>query len=444
MNFQKYYKGPKRYYPDEPFNYQFDHIEKVQDREYLLQKLEQKKQGIKKELDKLFRGKSYAISGTTRKYPCILEKSCTFLGSKLSRHCKSKLHDTTETQGRFIESFLNHSVQYITLIVKAGSRKPTLCEKCGMFYERISSHLQYQHKLKPGTPSFMSTLENNQTRTEEFIARLYEAYQDSDKRTDSSENEEPEPKRDRVQKDAKYGNTEESDGSDAEKQKKKKGQSENKKEKRDKERGKDKEKKDKESEEKQNKKDEKSVKKQDKKERKPERQNTPQSKSVDTLKLFKSTPCAEITLRGKFRKVTPSKHKKEKVFQKKLPVTKEFREEHQLGQYEYRYYYSSAEELMKDYEQFIQIYCNRTLKSAEQYVLDIRDIWQEIDSEMSLNPNQFRDEENLEARFYLPQKQLLLDNKDKDPKDQDPQIQAPTIRSKLISEPILKCIKTKG
>ena len=99
---------------------------------------------------------------------------------------------------------------------------------------------------------------------------------------------------------------------------------------------------------------------------------------------------------------------------------------------------------MKDYGQFNQVYCNKTLKSAEQYVLDIRDIWQEIDSEMSLNPNQFRDKENLEARFYLPQKQLLLDNKDKDPKDQDPQIQAPTIRSKLISEPILKYIKTKG
>ena len=52
---------------------------------------------------------------------------------------------------------------------------------------------------------------------------------------------------------------------------------------------------------------------------------------------------------------------------------------------------------------------------------------------MSLHPNQLRDEENLEAKFYLPQKQLLLDSKDKDPKDQDPHIQAPTIRSKLIS-----------
>ena len=114
-------------------------------------------------------------------------------------------------------------------------------------------------------------------------------------------------------------------------------------------------------------------------------------------------------------------------------MTKEFREEHQLLEYEYRYYYDFAEELLKDYEEFIQQYCNRTLKSAEQYVLDIKNIWQEIDAEMSLNPNMFRDEDNLDAKFYLPQKQLLLDNKDKDPKDQDPYIQAPTIRSKLIS-----------
>ena len=52
---------------------------------------------------------------------------------------------------------------------------------------------------------------------------------------------------------------------------------------------------------------------------------------------------------------------------------------------------------------------------------------------MSLPPNHRKNEENLEAKFYLPQKQLLLDNKDKDPKDQDLHIQAPTIRSKLIS-----------
>ena len=196
--------------------------------------LEQKKQAIRTELDKLFRGKSNAISGTRRKYPCILDKSCTFLGSKLSRHCKSKLHDTTENQGRFLESFLNHSVQYITLVIKAGSRKPTLCVKFERFYERITSHMQYQHKLKPGTPSFIKTLEQNKSRTQEWIEEAYQAYQESDECTDSSENEEPEPKRARIQKDPEDQNTEEGDDSDVEEQKDKNNQSGKKKEKKDK------------------------------------------------------------------------------------------------------------------------------------------------------------------------------------------------------------------
>ena len=234
VNFQKYYKGPKRYYPDAPFNYQFEDIENEEERKYLMCKLEQKKQAIKTKLDKLFRGKSYAISGTTRKYPCILDKSYTFLGSKLSRHYKSKLHDTTENQGRFLESFLNHSVQYITLVIKAGSRKPTLCVKCEMFYERITSHMQHQHKLKPGTPSFIKTLEQNKSRTQEWIEEAYQAYQESDECTDSSENEEPEPKRARIQKDPEDQNTEEGDDSDVEEQKDKNNQSGKKKEKKDK------------------------------------------------------------------------------------------------------------------------------------------------------------------------------------------------------------------
>ena len=291
MNFQKSYKGLKRYYPDTDFNYQFEHIENEEEREYLLIKLEEKKQSIKKELDKLFRGKRYAVSGTTKKYPCILDKTCTFLGSKFSRHCKSKLHYTTEKQGRFLESFLNHSVQYITLIVKAGSRKPTLCEKCEMFYERITSHMQHQHKLKPGTPSFIRTLEQNQTRTQEWIEQVYQAYEDSDEdhsdnedsaedHSDNEENEEPEPKRARIQKDPEHQSTEEGGESDAEAQKEKNGQSEKKKEKKDKEsEKKDKEKKheesdrkqekkDKESDRKPEKKDKESVKKQEKKEKK--------------------------------------------------------------------------------------------------------------------------------------------------------------------------------
>ena len=255
--------------------------------------LEQKKQAIRTELDKLFRGKSNAISGTRRKYPCILDKSCTFLGSKLSRHCKLKLHDTTENQGRFLESFLNHSIQYITLVIKAGSRKPTLCEKCEMFYERITSHMQHQHKLKPGTPSFIKILEQNKTRTQEWIEEVYQANQEIDECTDSTKNEEPEPKRARIQKDPEDQNTEEGDDSDAEEQKENNNQSEKKKEKKDngnekndKEKGKiDKEKKDNEMRKDQKKEDNESEKKQEKKDK--ENQKKSEKKHKKNLKKQK-------------------------------------------------------------------------------------------------------------------------------------------------------------
>ena len=128
MNFQNHFEGPKPYYPDAPFNYKFEHIEKGEERKYLMWKLKQKKQTIKTKLDKLFWGKRYAISGTTRSIQAsLINIAKTFLGSKLSRHYKSKLHDTTEKQGRFLESFLNHSVQYITLVIKAGTRQATFC-----------------------------------------------------------------------------------------------------------------------------------------------------------------------------------------------------------------------------------------------------------------------------------------------------------------------------
>ena len=76
VNFQNHFKGPKPYYPDAPFNYKFEHIEKEEKRKYLMWKLKQKKQTKKTKLDKLFRGKRYAISGTTRTYPSILDKYC--------------------------------------------------------------------------------------------------------------------------------------------------------------------------------------------------------------------------------------------------------------------------------------------------------------------------------------------------------------------------------
>ena len=109
-----------------------------------------------------------------------------------------------------------------------------------------------------------------------------------------------------------------------------------------------------------------------------------------------------IRLRGVFTKVTPSKHKKEKVFPKKLPITKDFRTKHQLKENEFQYYYTTSEDLMVGYKGFIKMYCQKTEKTTDQYALDITDIWLEIHTDMTLYPNELKDEENLESNFFCP------------------------------------------
>ena len=52
---------------------------------------------------------------------------------------------------------------------------------------------------------------------------------------------------------------------------------------------------------------------------------------------------------------------------------------------------------------------------------------------MALHPNQLRDPENIETRFFLPTRKQLEENKDKDPEEQTDHIQAKMIKSKLQS-----------
>ena len=74
---------------------------------------------------------------------------------------------------------------------------------------------------------------------------------------------------------------------------------------------------------------------------------------------------------------------------------------------------------------------------AQQYASDVRSIWMAVDPITSNHPNALKNDELIEERFYIPQIDLLMANKDNEPNQQDPHIQAPTIKSKLISFTIL-------
>ena len=76
---------------------------------------------------------------------------------------------------------------------------------------------------------------------------------------------------------------------------------------------------------------------------------------------------------------------------------------------------------------------HRKHKPAQHYASDVRSIWMALDPITSNHPNALTNDELIEERFYIPQIDLLMANKDNEPNQQDPHIQAPTIKSKLIS-----------
>ena len=253
----------------------------------------------------------------------------------------------------------------------------------------MKSHIQHQHQLVPDTPQFNRMLQKNINRTEEFVEQIYKSYESAEDDDDTEQVQEPAPK---VQKHSEI--EEASSFSKGKPKEKEQGRK--------------------------------------KAEKHPE-------KRAKEITIGKSSS-KEIRLRGTFSKVTPSRNQKEKVFKHKLPVTKEIQRKYQLKDNEFRYSYSTSENLLDDYKNYIKRYCQKKDKTSEQYVLDVSDIWNEIDPNMMLHPNELKDEENLESKFFLPQKQLLLDNKDKPPEQQEPHIQASTIRSKLI--PLNRFLRT--
>ena len=159
-----------------------------------------------------------------------------------------------------------------------------------MFFERIKGHLQYEYKLVPHTTQFNKMLRENIDWKEDFIDQLYRSYEDDgDDDDQEEEDEEPAPKKSKIwgRITGRYLCRGQGKKKDA---------------------------------------------------KVPE-------KTIKKVALPKSLSKG-IRLRGVFTKVTPSKHKKEKVFPKKLPITKDFRTKHQLKENEFQYYYTTSVDLL--------------------------------------------------------------------------------------------------
>ena len=138
-------------------------------------------------------------------------------------------------------------------------------------------------------------------------------------------------------------------------------------------------------------------------------------------------------LRGVHVPVSPSKYKNMSLLKYRKPLTSDLKKKMKIDSFQFKYHYTSGNELLLDFERYIKKYVLKSGKSASQCASDVRSIWMAVDPDLAIHPNVFIDSKLVESRFYLPQRNLLMENKDKEPHEQSPHIQAPTIKSKLIS-----------
>ena len=106
-NFWKNYKGPRRFFQGSGYKYKLKNVQDEEARNYLLLILKKKKQAIREELNKVFRGKSFDFSGSKKKFPCILDKDCDFVGNKLSRPPQIKGSQHCQQPNKVSRKFCN-------------------------------------------------------------------------------------------------------------------------------------------------------------------------------------------------------------------------------------------------------------------------------------------------------------------------------------------------
>ena len=106
-NFWKNYKGPRCFFQGTGYMYKLKNVQDEEARSYLLLILKKKKQAIREELNKLFRGKSFDFSGSKKKIPCILDKDCDFVGNKLSRPPQIKGSQHCQQPNKVSRKFCN-------------------------------------------------------------------------------------------------------------------------------------------------------------------------------------------------------------------------------------------------------------------------------------------------------------------------------------------------
>ena len=110
------------------------------------------------------------------------------------------------------------------------------------------------------------------------------------------------------------------------------------------------------------------------------------------------------------------------ILKYRKPLASSLQKRFKIESFEFTHHHTSGNDLLFDFDRYITKYSIKSKKSAGQTTSDVRSIWMSVDPDMTVHPNPFVDNEGLDNRFNIPQCNLLIENKDKDP-----------LKSKLIS-----------
>ena len=337
--------------------------------------LHKKQNKLIQQIQRLFPGKLLNFAKKPIHFPCPFQ-NCTFEGTKLKRHLQASAHKFSDTKAKTYETFLKQQLNFLTFIDTHKQSKPQMCYQFKSFFERVDSHYLNFHQRKRQSTKMKKALEKSKVMTEDFVRRYFLW---AGKHTVSGSNNEQSTSTST----SNTTSTSSTSTSTSNTQK---------------------------------------------------RPETSKQKNVDetTQKKLPKSSSGEIRLRGVFQKPSPGSQRQMICMPNKLPLTKALHDKYNIPERDnFKFHYESAELLLVDYKSYILNSLKRLEISAAQYLLDINNVWSTVDPNLSLNLNQLQHPQNIETRFFLPTRQKLIENKDKDHNQQTDHIQAKTIKGKL-------------
>ena len=106
-----------------------------------------------------------------------------------------------------------------------------------------------------------------------------------------------------------------------------------------------------------------------KKDKTPSKIRKPRPEKESSKSKSKKMPCStakDTCLRGVYIRLTPSKHQKSMLLKYRKPLTAELKRKMKIDSYEFKYHYTSGNELLLDFQRYENKFAIKTVQGSSQ------------------------------------------------------------------------------